>query len=1252
MGIWTKRFISCSILLFALSLLKASNPIFVPNKGQYSNKVIAKAPLTVGDVWICNDGFWFQFYDTSDIEKLHDRTHENQIVKAHVIRFEFIQANFSQFELLGNTSIEYYNFYCGNNATKWVNNVRKYEKIKFKNVYPGIDLEIFENQGTIKYDWICNKKYTGDIKWRIHGADLKNKSARSYDINCPLQTITETLPLIYVDNNKEQNISGQYVFNNDTISLSLQESNYKRAFSNVTIDPVLIFSTFSGSTADNFGCTGTYDDLGNGYAGGTVFNFGLPVTSGAVQFDFAGGEEEELGYGGDRDAAILKFNRSGNILLYCTYLGGDNNEQPHSMVVDSLNNLYIMGTTRSTDFPISANAYDKSHNGFYDFFVTKFNSTGTQILASTFVGGSGLDGVGADRSAYPVDLFPLIYNYADEFRGEIITDNNQVFIGGITYSNDFPNSFGTSPNTNVESEGAIFSLNNDLSQLIWSQTIGSSEQSFDAIYGIALGKNGDIFGTGGTNSKTLNTKYSTIWKNAFIGDVDGFLVKLNKNSGNLLSGRYYGTATYEQSYFVQTDNSGRPYIYGQTEGQIPVLNAKYNLPNTGQFIARFDRDLAAIELQSTFGANGNMPNLSPSAFLIDRCERIFISGWGGTTNNALYDVNTGETKIHRNKGNTRNLPISNDAIQKITDGSDFYVAVFSKNMENLAFATYFGGVGNSQRVAEEHVDGGTSRFDKKGIIYQSVCGGCRRNGLFPTTPTAYSPTMKSTNCNNALFKIDFENLNKKPVMTDTFIKIIATNNIAFTKFAIDPDILDTVNIEYEILDSAGLTIMDQFSVTPSQGIGSAQLKFNWKTTCNSASADTFKIKLMIFDCGCPTADTTYAVFRIVVEPTPIIPPPDAICVSYNRQSNKMQIEWPASTINLPFFMYFLLEKTNPNGSIEIVDTIDNDLAGSYLDGNVISPNTQNYCYQLIGVNICNVKTYPSIKFCTVRELNTPIESVHLISTSVFEDRKVDVIWEKSQEPDFKEFEVYKYINGGKPNYSKPYFVTTDTTISDSSFNVDNQSYCYEILVVDNCGHISKPSNNGCNVIISGTAKGRPEYYFDLTWEDYIGWDGGVSDWVLERKYENNNLFSPIITTNNNNRLFRDDKLDYDWGGYWYRVKGTENVLSGAKDYSAQTSSNWIYLIQPPEVWVPDAFTVNQDGLNEIWGTFPLFVREYNMKVYNRWGQKVWESDSKKQQWDALNQKEKLSDAVFAWVLEFKGWDDKTYIKTGTVTVIH
>jgi hypothetical protein len=252
----------------------------VPNKGQYPNKVIAKAPLTVGDVWICNDGFWFQFYDTNDIEKLHDRTHENQIVKAHVIRFEFIQANFSQFELLGNTSIEYYNFYCGNNATKWVNHVPKYEKIKFKNVYPGIDLEIFENQGTIKYDWICNKKYTGDIKWKIHGADLKNKSANSYDIICPLQTITETLPLIYVDNNKEQSISGQYVFNNDTISLSIQESNYKRAFSNVTIDPVLIFSTFSGSTADNFGCTGTYDDLGNGYAGGTVFNFGLPVTSG------------------------------------------------------------------------------------------------------------------------------------------------------------------------------------------------------------------------------------------------------------------------------------------------------------------------------------------------------------------------------------------------------------------------------------------------------------------------------------------------------------------------------------------------------------------------------------------------------------------------------------------------------------------------------------------------------------------------------------------------------------------------------------------------------------------------------------------------------------------------------------------------------------------------------------------------------------------------------------------------------------
>ena len=101
-----------------------------------------------------------------------------------------------------------------------------------------------------------------------------------------------------------------------------------------------------------------------------------------------------------------------------------------------------------------------------DMRVFKFNSTGTTILASTFFGGSGMDAVGADRSAtgVSVDDFPLIYNYADEFRGEIITDQKNIYVSGITYSLNFPRTGNGA--YGGKSDAVVFCLNNSLTMLI------------------------------------------------------------------------------------------------------------------------------------------------------------------------------------------------------------------------------------------------------------------------------------------------------------------------------------------------------------------------------------------------------------------------------------------------------------------------------------------------------------------------------------------------------------------------------------------------------------------------------------------------------------------------------------------------------------------------------------------------------------------------------------------------------------------
>ena len=142
------------------------------------------------------------------------------------------------------------------------------------------------------------------------------------------------------------------------------------------------------------------------------------------------------------------------------------------------------------------------------------------------------------------------------------------------------------------------------------------------------------------------------------------------------------------------------------------------------------------------GTGGAFPDISPSAFLVNNCGNIFVSGWGGATGTQ--------------QGSTFGLPTTPNAEQLSTDGNDFHLLVLFKDAVSLLYATFFGGP-----ISNEHVDGGTSRFDKNGIVYQSVCGGCGGNSDYPTTPGVWSNTNNSSNCNNAVFKFDMSDIDAK-----------------------------------------------------------------------------------------------------------------------------------------------------------------------------------------------------------------------------------------------------------------------------------------------------------------------------------------------------------------------------------------------------------------------------------------------------------------------------------------------------------
>ena len=312
------------------------------------------------------------------------------------------------------------------------------------------------------------------IQLKYKGANKLQLNKGQLEVFYRFGQLTEQAPVVYETNkDNKQYLEVDYVLS-DSI-LSFKWPNQELIKRQTILDPVLVFSSYSGSGADNFGYTATFDSLGNAYAGGTVFDFGFPLTLGAFQMSFAGGAVElgSIGYV-DRDCGILKFSKDGKSLLFSTYIGGTfNNEQPHSMVVNNQGQLMIMGTTKSADFPIgTAPAFDDTHNGLSDIFVVKLSSGGDQLLAGTFVGGSSFDGLNGDRPSSTTS--PLLYNYADDFRGEIIVGPNDfVYVASTTNSVDFPTSSAFDNAYNGKQDGCVFGLSSDLNNLLFASSYRS-----------------------------------------------------------------------------------------------------------------------------------------------------------------------------------------------------------------------------------------------------------------------------------------------------------------------------------------------------------------------------------------------------------------------------------------------------------------------------------------------------------------------------------------------------------------------------------------------------------------------------------------------------------------------------------------------------------------------------------------------------------------------------------------------------------
>ncbi|MBW3127364.1 gliding motility-associated C-terminal domain-containing protein [Hymenobacter profundi] len=737
--------ITSTLPAFASATPDARTLEFVENRGQWNDQAAFAAELPAGRLFLSPTRFTYAFVDPAALRAHHDHVAAEitDQVRAHAYSVEFVGANPDAVLQGEEPTAGQRNYFLGNQEERWASAAQGYHTVRYDKLYPGIGMRLYENsRQLLEYDFTVQPGAQPEqISLRYDGAQLRLDHGNLV-ITTSVGHVTEQAPQAWQERNgRRVAVPVAFVLTGNTLTFQLGKYDHRLP---LVIDPTLEFSSFTGSTADNWGFTATYDAQSNMYSGGTVFALGFPVSRGAYSTSWSG----------NTDIGIIKYNTKASgtaTRLYATYIGGSGAEVPQSLVVNPQGELVILGSTSSGNYPTSAGAYDRTYNGGTtftpdpgldypggsDIIISKLSANGSALLASTYLGSSANDGI-LERIGDD-----LVQNYGDQFRGDVTTDaEGNVYLASSTTGNNFPATGFQRRMGGGISDAVICKFSADLHTLAWSTYLGGAGN--DAAYSIQVDKAHEVFICGGTVSSNLPGTTGS-YRPTRQGGIDGFAARISADGATLEHLTYLGTSATDQAYFLQLDGDENVYILGQTRGRMTATAGVYGVPNGHQFVQKLDHNLTRSEYISTFGSGAADPNISPTAFLVDECERIYISGWGGNTNYS---------------GNTYSLPTTANAIQKETDGSDFYLAQFTPGMVRLEYATFFGGTGRSG----EHVDGGTSRFDKRGVVYQAVCGGCGGNSSFPIPPGAstYSSTNRSSNCNNAAFKIDFLPVRSNP----------------------------------------------------------------------------------------------------------------------------------------------------------------------------------------------------------------------------------------------------------------------------------------------------------------------------------------------------------------------------------------------------------------------------------------------------------------------------------------------------------
>jgi hypothetical protein len=560
------------------------------------------------------------------------------------------------------------NYFIGNDPKKWRTHVPTYGKVRYHNVYPGVDLDYYGNQGgQLEYDFIVApgadpNAIALDVgaglvpaRGRPQGSPLRIDRDGDLVISAKGGEIRFHKPRVYqVGTGASLVEAGFHLDARNRIRFALGPYDHTKP---LVIDPVLSYSTYLGGSGGDWGHGIAVDSSGNAYVTGQTASVDFP-TAQPVQSSLNGTFFNGMLIGLAENAFVSKLNATGSALVYSTYLGGNGIDGGNGIAVDSLGNVYVGGTTSSTNFP-TVNPLQAENNASYPLatgFVAKLNPSGSALVYSTYLGGSG----------------------GDDCQGIAVDASGDAVVVGVTHSTDFPTAspFQASNKSPTNGNGFVSKLNPSGSALIFSTYLGGS--GGDGVQGIAVDSGGNAYLTGYTQSTdfpTLNPLQATL-----NGPSDAFVAELNSAGSALVYSTFVGGSSYDQAAGVAVDTSGNVYVTGYTQStDFPTVNPvqatnKGAAPSTiNAFVAKLNPGGNALAYSTYLGGSGQD---SAMGIGVDASGDAFVVG--STSSKDFPIVNA--LQATNNAAGSGNIA-----------GGTAFVAELNAAGSALVYSTYLGG---------------------------------------------------------------------------------------------------------------------------------------------------------------------------------------------------------------------------------------------------------------------------------------------------------------------------------------------------------------------------------------------------------------------------------------------------------------------------------------------------------------------------------------------------------------------------------